>query len=101
MADIDKIIDEQVKKLSQADTKEYAKQLIKQKELARQRSKINAQRKKEAGIKQLLLDLPEVMFNEFKNLMQITGVNKTTLFANMLTTYKQIKFDKQDEANTK
>lgn len=94
MVDIDKIIDEQVKKLSQADTKEYAKQLIKQKELAKQRSKINAQRKKEAGIKQLSLDLPEDIFNEFKKLMQTTGVNKTTLFANMLATYKQIKFDK-------
>jgi len=101
MADIDKIVDEQIKKLSQTDTKEYAKQLLKQKELAKQRSKINAQRKKEDGIKQLSLDLPEVILNEFKKLMQKTGFNKTVLFTNMLVAYQHVEFGEQNKTNTK
>ncbi|MBI1829268.1 MAG: hypothetical protein HYR87_07340 [Thaumarchaeota archaeon] len=90
MDDIKKLTEEQLKKLSQTEIKEYAAQLITQKELAKQRSKINTQKKKENGIRQLAVDIPEQILNKFRTLMERTKNNKTALLTDMVLTYEQL-----------
>lgn len=97
MENVEGIIDEQIKKLSPTEIKQYAAQLIKQKEIAKQRSRANVQKKKENGIKQLAVDLPEQMLNKFKELMQRTNTNKTVLQCNMIMIYEQFLDQQENE----
>lgn len=90
MENIKGTIDEQIKKLSQTEIRQYAEQLIIQKERARQRSKANVQKKKEKGIKQIAVDLPEEILDKFKLLMRKTGNNKTALMCDMVLVYEQV-----------
>ena len=90
-------IDEQIKKLSPAEIKEYAAQLMIQKERAKQRSKANVQKKKEKGIKPITIDIPEQMLDKFRILMERTSTNKTILMCNMISLYEQVLDQEQQQ----
>lgn len=81
--------DDQIKKMSKEEKDLYIAKLLEQKEKAKEKAKEVANAKKEAGIKQLSIDLKESDINRFKILLQNTRANKTELFIKMLNIYER------------
>ena len=87
MSTEDNQYNQQIKNMSKADKDKYVEKLLKQQEKAREKSATLAANKKASGIKPLTIDLPEIEIIKFKELLNITHSNKTTLFIKMLNSY--------------
>ena len=89
--------DEILKKIPKEERDIKLLKVLKQEEKARERSRNAAKTKREAGIKQLTIDLSEADLNKFKELMQRVRYNKTELLQKMMQIYERSLQNQQQQ----
>ena len=77
-------VEELLKRMPKEEKDSKLLRVLKQEEKAKERSRNTAQIKKQAGIKQLSIDLQEPDLIKFKSLMQAMRYNKTELIQYMM-----------------
>lgn len=91
--------DDKLKALSKKDKDAYLASLLQKQDKIRERSRLAAQAKRDAGLKVFSFDLKPADIDRFKDLMQRTRFDKTELFLRMLQVYEKSLQQQQQQQN--
>lgn len=91
--------DDKLKALSKKDKDIYLASLLEKQDKIRERSRLAAQAKRDAGLKVFSFDLKPNDIDKFKELMQRTRYDKTDLFLKMMQVYERSLQQQQQQQN--
>ncbi len=97
MADTTNNLEDLIKKMPKEEKDSKLFKLLQQTEKAKQRSRDAAKAKKEAGMKQLAIYLPQQDIDKFKKFMDDERYNKTEFVQKLLQIYE--KYQQQQQRN--
>jgi hypothetical protein len=91
--------DGKLKALSKKDKDVYLASLLEKQDKIRERSRLAAQAKRDAGLKVFSFDLKPTDIDKFKELMQRTRFDKSELFLKMMQVYERSLQQQQQQQN--
>jgi len=91
--------DDKLKALSKKDRDIYLASLLEKQDKIRERSRLAAQAKRDAGLKAFSFDLKPTDIDKFKELMQRTRFDKSELFLKMMQVYERSLQQQQQQQN--
>jgi hypothetical protein len=89
MSELPNKYEEKLKALSKKDKDAYLASLLEKQDKIRERSRLAAQAKRDAGLKVFSFDLKPTDIDKFKELMQRTRFDKTELLIRMMQVYER------------